>query len=106
VRATRKNEHLRPPEENRPGAVELGCAVHTTWVQFISMQRTDRGTEGETMAVSERARELEQSEDPRAVSWWAWHDRTCQQYPSMAEAMEACAAWVHGESDVGPEQKE
>jgi hypothetical protein len=24
MRATRKNEHLRPPEENRPGAVELG----------------------------------------------------------------------------------
>jgi hypothetical protein len=36
MRATCKNEHLRPPEGNRPGAVELGCAVHTTWVQFIS----------------------------------------------------------------------
>jgi hypothetical protein len=37
--------------------------------------------------------------------WWTWHDEDYDRmYESMQEAEAACAAWVRGESDVGPER--
>lgn len=40
-------------------------------------------------------------------AWWAWHDEDPDRHHyTMAEADGACAAWVRGESDVGPDREE
>lgn len=45
----------------------------------------------------------ESAENPRVIAWWAWHDRDAgRQYASRNDAIEACVAWVLGESEVGP----
>lgn len=38
--------------------------------------------------------------------WWAWHDADYSRwdYETVQEAEAVCAAWVRGESDVGPER--
>jgi hypothetical protein len=38
--------------------------------------------------------------------WWAWHDEDYSrwEYETVQEAEIACAAWVRGESDVGPDR--
>jgi hypothetical protein len=40
-----------------------------------------------------------------ADRWWSWHDADYDRaYATTAEAEAACAAWVLGWSDVGPER--
>jgi hypothetical protein len=38
--------------------------------------------------------------------WWAWHDESYERwvYATTEDAEAACAAWVRGESDVGPDR--
>ena len=42
--------------------------------------------------------------DDEEGAWWVWHDMVFGRYSSTADAEAACAAWVAGESDEGPER--
>jgi hypothetical protein len=42
--------------------------------------------------------------DDEEGAWWVWHDMVFGRYSSTEEAEAACAAWLSGESDEGPDR--
>jgi len=42
--------------------------------------------------------------DDEAGAWWMWCDMIFGRYPSTEDAEAACAAWLSGESDEGPDR--
>lgn len=70
-------------------------------------------TEGELLDITaDNAIEIAE-EDPSLIwadvddetAWWAWHDAdSSRHYSTTEEAEAACAAWVSGDSDDGPDR--
>jgi hypothetical protein len=57
-------------------------------------------------SVTNRDDAQAQAQTTLEEQWWGWHDKDYSRwdYETVQEAEIACAAWVRGESDVGPDR--
>lgn len=82
-------------------------AKKTYRVDRETMQRWGipaRDAEGETLADCVHSIGEAVGERRRASDWWAWHEADYSRvFSTQEEADAACAAWVAGDSDTGPD---
>jgi hypothetical protein len=112
---TLRSEAARAGDTLQVALCDVALANGLTDMVEVGEHRAELETLGvvpEHIDADVRARELctkaiadAQAQTALEEQWWAWHDEDYDRtYATMQEAEAACAAWVRGESDVGPDR--
>lgn len=82
-----------------PGAQDSGRCRYAVTVQSDACADFERALADDAAVIDFAV------DDAAADAWWEWHDADrSRTYSTMDEAETACADWVSGRSDIGPDR--